>query len=218
MWQKIIKFIAGVLAMPIMVSVSIAFYANIIAVKELSGILQYFMWGIASYIAIHLLFFKPTFIYVLGHEAVHAVTSWVMGGKINSFKVSKEGGSVSTTKTNTVIELSPYFVPIYSIILMLVYFVIAYSYNINGAAFVYLIGFTLTLHVVMTIEVMKTRQPDLMESGYLFSIVVVYVLNIVIIALLFSLLFKSFSVKKFFVDSFTYSKDIYAAIVRQLFS
>ena len=218
MWQKIVKFIVGVLSIPIMFAVTVAFYDNIVAVKELTGILQYFMWGIGAYIAIHLLFFKPTFVYVMGHEAVHAVTSWVMGGKISSFKVSQEGGSVTTTKTNTVVELSPYFVPIYAVILMAVYFVVAYSYSINGSVFVFLIGFTLALHVIMTIEVMKTRQPDLMESGYLFSIVVVYVLNIVIIALLFSLLFRSFSAKKFFVDSFVVSKDIYAAILRQLFS
>ena len=69
----------------------------------------------------------------------------------------------------------------------------------------------------MTTEVMKTRQPDMVKSGYLFSIVFVYVLNIIIIAMLFSLLFPSFSSKKFFIDSFTFAKDIYTAIIRQLF-
>lgn len=217
MWMKALKFIAGLLALPIMYAVTKAFYDNVIVVSELTGILQFFMWGIGAYVALHLLFFKPTFIYVIGHEAVHAVTSWVMGGKISSFKVSPEGGSVATTKTNTIVELSPYFIPIYSIIIMAIYFVVAYSYSINGSVFVFLIGFTLAMHVVMTIEVMKTKQPDLMESGYLFSIVVVYVLNIVIISLLFSLLFKTFSAKEFFVDSFVIAKDIYAAIARQLF-
>lgn len=217
MWQKAIKFVVGVLSIPIMFAVTNAFYNNIVGVSELSGILRYFMWGVAVYIALHLLFFRPTYIYVLGHEAVHAITAWVMGGKISSFKVSEEGGSVGTDKTNTVIELSPYFIPIYAIIIMAIYFVLAYSYRINGAAFVFLIGFTLTLHVVMTIEVMKIRQPDVMKSGYIFSIVVVYVINIVIIAMLCSLLFRSFSAKKFFVDSFSVSKDIYTAIIRQVF-
>ncbi len=217
MWLKAIKFLAGLLSIPIMVAVSKSFYVNIVGVTELAGILKYFMWGIGTYVALHLLFFKPTFVYVLGHEAVHAVTSWAMGGKINSFKVSEEGGSVETTKTNAFIELSPYFIPIYAVIIMVIYFVVAYSYKINGATFIYLIGFALALHVVMTLEVMKTRQPDMMKSGYLFSIVVVYVLNIVIIAVLFSLLFNSFSAKKFFVDGYAFSKDIYTAIAKQLF-
>jgi hypothetical protein len=217
MWLKALKFVIGLVSMPIMAAVTYAFYGNIIAVAELSGILKYFMWGVGAYIVLHLLFYKPTFVYVLGHEAVHAVTAWTMGGKISSFKVSKDGGSVSTTKTNAVIELSPYFIPVYAVILMAAYFLISYSYKINGSVFIFLIGFAVALHVVMTIEVMKIRQPDMMKSGYLFSIVVVYVLNIVIIAMLFSLLFKSFSSKKFFMDSFTYSKDMYEAVVRQLF-
>lgn len=217
MTMRIVKLVAGILGIPVMFGVTYAFYANITSVGELSGILRYFLWGVASYIALHLLFYKPMFFYVLGHEAVHAVFAWIMGGKIKSFNVSKDGGSVATDKTNTVIELSPYFVPIYAIVLMVVYFVISYSYNINGAVFVYLIGFALAFHVIMTIEAMKIRQPDILKSGYAFSIVLVYVLNIIIIALLFSLMFKSFSAKRFFVDSWLATKGVYAAVIRQLF-
>jgi hypothetical protein len=218
MLMKILKLIVGILSIPLMFGVTYAFYVNITAVSQLSGILQYFVWGVVSYVALHLLFYKPTAVYVLGHEAVHGIFAWIMGGKIQSFNVSKEGGSVTTDKTNTFIELSPYFVPIYAIILMAVYYVISYSYKINGAAFIYLIGFALAFHVVMTIEVMKIRQPDILKSGYLFSIVFVYVLNIIIIALLFSLMFRSFSAKHFFIDTWNATKGVYIGLIKQLFS
>lgn len=217
MIKLLIKLVIAVLAVPVAAGVSIAFYNNIILIKELAGSLQYFLWGISSYVILHLLFYKPTYLYVLGHEAVHAGIAWIFGGKIKSFKVSEQGGSVSTTKSNTVIELSPYFVPIYAIIISVVYFVIASSYSVNSAVFIFLIGFALAFHMVSTIEVMKIRQPDIVKSGYFFSIVMVYVLNIFVISLIFALLFQSFSVKKFFFDSWVLSKDIYAAIVRQLF-
>ncbi|MFA4982282.1 MAG: hypothetical protein WC592_07445 [Candidatus Omnitrophota bacterium] len=213
----VIKFIAAILSLPIAVGVSIAFRDCIVMIKELSGSLDYFVWGIAVYVVLHLLFYKPTYLYVLGHEAVHAGFSWVFGGKIKSIKVSEEGGSVKTDKTNAVIELSPYFIPIYAILITIVYFVIASSYNINGSIFVFLIGFALAFHIVSTVEVMKIRQPDFMKSGYFFSIVMVYVLNIVVISVIFNLLFPSFSLKKFFVDSWLHSRVIYAAVVRQLF-
>ncbi len=216
--MRIVKLVVGILAIPVMFGVTYAFYTNIVTVSQLSGILNYFVWGVVSYVFLHVLFYKPTFVYVLGHEAVHAAFAWAMGGKINSFTVNKEGGSVSTDKSNTFIELSPYFVPIYAIILMVIYFVISYSYKINGAVFVYLIGFALAFHVIMTIEVMKTRQPDILKSGYLFSIVFVYVLNIIIIALLFSLMFRSFSAKHFFADSWNATKMVYEVVLRQLFS
>jgi hypothetical protein len=168
-------------------------------------------------VVLHLLFYKPTYIYVLGHEAVHAGIGWLFGRRISSFRVSEKGGGVGMNKSNTVIELSPYFIPVYAILITIVYFVIASSYNINSSTFIFLIGFALALHIISTIEVLKIRQPDIVKSGYFFSIVMVYILNIAIIAVIFGLVFPSFSVKRFFIDLWTISKSIYIAIVRQLF-
>ncbi len=217
MLKLVIKFVIGILAIPVAIGTTQAFYRNIILIGELASSLNLFVWGIASYAVLHLLFYKPTFLYVLGHEAVHAGTSWIMGGKIKSFKVSKEGGAVTTDKTNVVVELSPYFVPIYAIAVAVIYFVVASSYNINGSVFVFLIGFALAFHIITTIEVMKIRQPDIVKSGYVFSIILVYVLNIVVISLIFSLLFPAFKAKSFFVDAWRSSGHMYVSIVRQLF-
>lgn len=217
MMKLVIKFAIGILAIPVAIGTTRAFYDNIILIKELASSLNLFIWGIAVYTVLHLLFYKPTFLYVLGHEAVHAGTSWIFGGRIKSFKVSKEGGAVTTDKTNVVVELSPYFVPIYAIIIAVVYFVVASSYNINGATFVFLIGFALAFHIISTIEVMKIRQPDIVKSGYLFSIIFVYVLNIAVMSMIFSLLFPSFKAVHFFKDAWSYSGHTYVAITRQLF-
>lgn len=213
----LIKLIVGVLALPLTYGATAAFYSNFVLIKELAVNISYFTWGIASYVVLHLLFYKPTYLYVLGHESVHAGLAWIFGGKIKSFKVSEDGGSVGTDKSNFVIELGPYFIPIYAIIITIIYFVIASSYNINGGLFVFLIGFALAMHMVSTIEVMKIRQPDIVKSGYLFSIVLVYILNIVVISFIFSMMFQTFSIGKFFVDLWGQSKYIYLAIYRQLF-
>lgn len=215
--KLILKFFAGVLSVPAAFAVTTAFYGNLRLVKELSGRLDLFLWGIASYVILHLLLYKPTYLYVLGHEAVHAGMAWVFGGKIKSFKVSEDGGSVATDRSNVVIELSPYFVPIYAIIISVIYFIVSASYNIDSSLFMFLIGFALALHMVSTIEVLKIRQPDIVKSGYLFSIVMVYILNIVVISAIFSLLFPAFTLKGFFLDSWRVVRQVYAAVVRQLF-
>jgi hypothetical protein len=212
-----IKLIIGVLAIPLTYGVTVAFYKSFVLIQELAANISYFTWGIASYVILHLLFYKPTYLYVLGHESVHAGLAWVFGGKIKSFKVSEEGGSVGTDKSNFVIELGPYFIPIYAIIITIIYFVVASSYAINGGLFVFLIGFTLAMHMISTIEVMKIRQPDIVKSGYLFSIVTVYILNIVVISFIFSLMFQTFSMHKFFIDLWDQSKYIYLAVYKQLF-
>jgi hypothetical protein len=212
-----VKFIIGVLALPMMYGVTAAFYYNFMLIQELSASLRFFTWGIVSYIILHLLFYKPTYLYVLGHESVHAGLAWIFGGKIKSFKVSEDGGSVGTDKSNVIIELGPYFIPIYAIVITIIYFVVASSYTVNGALFVFLIGFALAMHMISTIEVMKIRQPDIVKSGYLFSIVIVYILNIVVISFIFSLMFPTFSIGKFFLDLWEQSKYIYVAVYRQLF-
>ncbi len=217
MIKLLIKFVIGVLIIPLAVAVSVAFYRNVMLIKELANSMNCFLWGIASYATLHLLFYKPTYIYVLGHEAVHAGMAWVFGGKIKSFKASKDGGSVATDKSNTAIELGPYFIPIYTAIIAFIYFVIAASYNIDGRIFVFLIGFTLAFHIISTVEVMKVRQPDIMKSGQFFSVVFVYLLNIVVISLIFALIFPSFALKNFFIDTWLTSKGVYIGAIKQLF-
>lgn len=217
MIKLIIKFIIGVAALPLAYGGTLAFYKNAVLISELAKRLDYFIWGIVIYVILHLLFYKPTYFYVLGHEAVHAGMAWIFGGKIKSFKVSEDGGAVKTDKSNFIIELAPYFIPIYAIIITAVYFVIASSYAINGALFVFLIGFALAFHIISTIEIMKIRQPDIVKSGYFFSIIMVYVINIIVIALIFSLVFPGFSIKKFFLDVWSSSRYIYMAAIKQLF-
>lgn len=217
MIKLLLKFVIGVLIIPLAIAAAIAFYANMLLIKELANSMNYFTWGIASYAVLHLLFYKPTYLYVLGHEAVHAGMAWVFGGKIKSFKASKDGGSVATDKSNVAIELGPYFIPIYTAIIAFIYFVIAASYNINGKFFVFLIGFTLAFHIISTVEVMKVRQPDIMKSGQFFSVVFVFLLNVVVISLIFALIFPSFKLTNFFVDTWLASKGIYVGAIRQLF-
>lgn len=217
MIKLLITFMVGVLIVPVAAGVTIAFYNNLVLIKELAGSLNFFLWGIASYVVLHIIFYRPTYLYVLGHEAVHAGVAWLFGGKIKSFKVSEEGGKVSTDKSNIVIELSPYFIPIYAVIISVVYFIIASSYNISSSTFVYLIGFALAFHIISTIEILKIKQPDIVKSGYFFSITLVYALNIVVISVIFGLIFPSFSIKSFFINSWTTSRAIYAAVIKQFF-
>lgn len=217
MLSLIVKLLIGVLLIPIAIGSTSAFYSNMVLVKELSANMRFFLWGIVSYVVLHIFFYKPIYVYVLGHEAIHAAAAWLFGGKIKSVKVSKDGGSVATDKSNFVIELSPYFVPVYTIIILAVYFVISASYKINSATFIFLIGFTLAFHLISTVEILKIKQPDIVKSGYVFSISLVYILNLAVIALVFGVLFADFEITRYFKDVFLASKAIYGGIIKQLF-
>lgn len=128
------------------------------------------------------------FLYVLGHELTHAV--FVLGclGKVTGFKAGIDGGYITTTKTNLLIALSPYFVPFWSIVAGLIYGVIHWFVDLKGVwdlLFYGVLGVTWTFHMVWTLWMLPKDQPDLREHGTFFSLVLIYLVNLLLLVGLF---------------------------------
>lgn len=220
MLGKISKFAIGLIFIPIIIGISISFFeslANIEGAKHTGS--KIFLWGVVSYVIMHLFLFKPGYIYTFGHEMMHVLSTWICGGGVKSFNISKGGGAVETTKSNFFITLSPYFVPTYTLILSFLYFLLPLFFEIPNLSTMYFFsaGFTLTLHLVFTAEVLKIKQPDIIKTGYLFSLTMIYVINIILVAFLLSLLFKGLLFEDFFYNTYINSKNIYINIFTQLF-
>jgi len=220
MLNKILKILLGVLALPICIGVSISLYEHLNQIQIVLYYRQkYFIVGIISYLVVHAVVFKPSYLYVLSHELMHAIATLLSGGRVRSIKVSSKGGSVATTKSNIFIALSPYFFPLYTIIIVLVWAATKFliKSDIDYSFFMFAIGFTLAFHIVLTIDFLKIRQTDLLHAGYLFSMCLIYIINLIIVGLIFSFLFKSMAFADFLQDSYIKTRDIYVGIFRQLF-
>ncbi|MBI5050793.1 MAG: hypothetical protein HZC11_07990 [Nitrospirae bacterium] len=150
---------------------------------------------------------------------LHTVSSWLFGGRTKQFQVTDKGGSVTSTKSNTFINLAPYLVPIYTILIWLVYLLLSLLYSLERYRnhFLFLIGLSLAFHIIFTAELLKTKQSDLLKSGYLFSISIIYIVNISIIAFCLNLIFPNFSFVEFFKSYYQITGDIYDFVFRQLF-
>ncbi|NQU74405.1 MAG: hypothetical protein HQ547_06850 [Candidatus Omnitrophica bacterium] len=220
LFKKLLNLVLGIILLPLVVPVSKSFYNQLtgIGIGDLDNP-RYFLWGIAAYLLVHLFFFKPNFFYNLGHEVVHVISTWLSLGKARKIKVSGQGGSVQTTKSNFFINLSPYFVPIYPILISIAYFTISRYQNISAYVpyFIFGIGFTLAMHIIMTVDVLKIKQPDLVKTGYLFSLVSIYVLNVILLGLVINLIFTGFSFIGMLSEFWIQSKELYSIIYRQLF-
>jgi len=220
MLNKILKILLGILALPICIGVSISLYEHLSQIQIVLYYQQkYFIVGIISYLVVHAVVFKPSYLYVLSHELMHAIAALLSGGRVRSIKVSSKGGSVATTKSNLFIALSPYLFPLYTIIVVLLWLGIKYvmKSDINCSFFLFAIGFTLAFHIVLTIDFLKIRQTDLIYAGYLFSICLIYIINLIIVGLILSFLFKSVIFTVFLQDSYIKARSIYVGIFRQLF-
>ena len=216
---KIIKSIIAILALPLVIGFSKMFYSQIAGLSFVGAKFNLLLWGFVSYVLMHVLFYKPVYIYTWGHEVMHVIATWLCGGHVTVFNISKYGGNVGTSKTNFFIELSPYFVPIYTLLLIFLMPVVRYKLARPEflAAYIFLLGFTLGMHLIMTAEVIKMKQPDIHKSGYAFSLTLIYIVNLMVIVLVLGILIKDLSFKNYFMKSINYAVDIYMRILNQLF-
>lgn len=126
--------------------------------------------------------------YVLGHELTHALWTLLFGGRPSKLRVSDSGGSVCVSKTNVWVSLAPYFFPFYTVVVLLLWLVLSALWpGIRPFAPIALfwIGLTWAFHLTFTVRFLRGRQPDVQEHGVLFSLVLIYLLNLLILTCAF---------------------------------
>ena len=139
--------------------------------------------GAACWLVIYWLLPKPMWLYVFGHELTHAIWVWLFGGSVKKFKAAAEGGHVIVDKTNFLIALSPYFFPLYAVLVVLTFLVghLIWGWKDFFVWFHLLVGVTYAFHVTLTVHVLKTQQSDITSQGYLFSAVVIFLGNVLVL-------------------------------------
>ena len=127
---------------------------------------------------------RPLLVYVFGHELTHAVWVWLMGGRVSQFKVGRDGGHIMTDRNNFWIALAPYFFPLYSIIALGIYGALSLFMDVQpyGRLLYAIIGMTWAFHFSFTCWMIPKSQTDLTDHGTFFSLVVIYLLNLILLS------------------------------------
>jgi len=163
--------------------------------------LKWFLVGAVCWLAPWLLFQRWLMIvYVFAHEWTHLLTAKAFGAVVYDWHVGRDGGWVDTSKSNTVISLSPYLVPLYTTAVVLLFGVLGLFLNLDklyhiplGSVQVpfhgqkllcYLIGFTWCLHFSCTVHTLRVEQSDLKRNGQFFSGWLIVLCNLMIVAAL----------------------------------
>jgi hypothetical protein len=127
---------------------------------------------------------RPILVYVFGHELTHAFWVLIMGGRVSRFRVGREGGHIITNRTNFWIALAPYFFPLYSILAIAVYGVLSLFYNMQpyGRLLYAIVGASWAFHFTFTCWMIPKSQTDLRDHGTFFSLVVIYLMNLLLLS------------------------------------
>ncbi|MEO8439593.1 MAG: hypothetical protein ABI540_05160 [Spartobacteria bacterium] len=129
---------------------------------------------------------RPIVLYVFGHELTHALWVWMMGGRVSRFRVGRDGGHILTDKNNFLIALAPYFFPLYSILVIALYGGLSLFFNLQpyGRLLYALVGATWAFHLTFTCWMIPKNQTDLSDNGTIFSLVVIYLINLLLLSLM----------------------------------
>jgi len=192
---SVIKLLLGLVLLPFVYSFTLAFLAELGLVEI--GYQHYFWAGVISMLLFYLFIWEPAIIYNRGYRLVELI--------FNFFK--------------PLVKVAPYLLPIYTIVLFLIFIVVFYIFRLKDSLvyFVFLFGLSLTMHLIFSAKTIRGKKGDLLKSNYIFGFSFIYILNLFLLALILNVIFNKFSLVNFLNNSFQIAASIFQAIFRQLF-
>jgi len=177
------KLIIAFLLVPVCLGAGRALWLVVTASGKADVVWVATLAGVGCWLAIYLLLPKPMWVYVFGHELTHAIWTWLLGGSVKKFKATSQGGHVIVTKNNFIIALAPYFFPLYAILVVLVFVTGHWLWNWQNYLvwFHLLLGVAYSFHLTLTWHILKHEQSDIADQGYLFSAVIIFLGNVMVL-------------------------------------
>jgi hypothetical protein len=191
----IIKLALGVCLLPFVYSTTRAFLNEGLVLDK--ALATYFFSGIISFLTVYLFVYEPVIIYAKGQKILGAIFRFF----------------------TPLVKVAPYLLPIYTILLLVLYplYALLYKSTYTIRIFMLLFGFSIALHLVFSAKSLRSKQGDFLKSNYIFGFSFIYIINIAILALGFSLFFPKYSFVNFCNQTFELAQGIFTAVFRQLF-
>lgn len=170
---------------------------------------KFLIWGVGIFLLLNFYTTIPKRLYIFFHELSHAIAAVFFSAKIFEFKVTKEEGYIKSDKSNIVIRLSPYFLPLASYIILLIHFAtliyFRHYYNYDGTypLTFFLVGFFFTTTCYYNIRLILQETSDINREQLILSFLLIFNFFFLTSSVLFFLLFSSETVidKFYFVPT-----------------
>jgi hypothetical protein len=207
MVKRFSKIIFGLALVPFCLGYLWQLFSMVFSITYKPHTPYYFAGGAIAYLVVHTLFRKPILTYVFGHELTHAFFAMLFGGTLKSFHASERGGRVILTKSNFIITLAPYFFPLYTFFILILYFIARSAAAGNAAinTLIFFSGVSFTFHLILTLIFLQTDQNDIKEEGAVFSYPLIF---------LFNVLFAGFLINLYMADQDDYLKFFLGGIIK----
>lgn len=192
---NILKFVCFILLLPVVITGTMAF------IKGLDGLLyeltSFFVRGILIYLIIHVFLYEPKPVYQYGQNIMSAIFGFFA----------------------PLVKVAPFVLPIYSMIFLILFYLASLIFKSAdiGHYFMFLVSFTLTMHMVFTAGALREKDKNVVKPDYLFAMSLIYVIDMSIMALMLGLILTDFSFPQFFSETTRMTGNVYHAVFFQLF-
>lgn len=191
----ITKLLLGICFLPWVYAITISLFAEMAKINL--ALQRYFWTGVISFVLFYLFILEPKKIYEKGHKLVEIIFAFFQ----------------------PFVKVAPYLFPIYSIVVFLIYIILSAfikaNWLLNYALF--LLGFSLSLHLVFASKAVKAKKGGILKANYIFGFSFIYILNLLLLAGIFSVIFEKFSFVSFCNLSYLQASSIFKAVFAQLF-
>jgi hypothetical protein len=200
------------------------------------GSLGFFFIGLVSYALLYgailytggRLYSHLVFLRTLRHELTHSIAGMFFGKRIDEMLVvnpASRAGTVTSHVTyldssglDSLVTLAPYYIPLFTLpLLPLRFFVDSWP----RAVIDFLIGFTLAFHYAALIDELLMqrfglRQPDITNTGMMFSYVIIGLMNLIFLAIIKAVIDQQWPNTEHFVSFLRRGWGSYLLIFQQL--
>ncbi|MDP1853009.1 MAG: hypothetical protein Q8L26_02220 [Candidatus Omnitrophota bacterium] len=193
---SILKLLIFLSILPVAAGVSYGFL-NTFSVFD-KQITDVFWAGVAAFFLVDLVILRLASLYKKGQRIIEIIFHFVA----------------------PLVKFAPYVLPIYTILILV--FAVTFSFFKDISPYrdtlLFLTGFSIILHFVYTADAMRAKQSDFLKASYFFSIVLVFLFNVIILAATLNRFLPEFSFMQFFQNACTSTKDAYKVIFDQFFA
>lgn len=191
-----LKFLFFIFLIPVLVATTLSFRLQLQTIE--GNFRDALLGGVYLYLIMHLFFYEPVDFYHFGQGLIAGLCKF----------------------SEPLAIVIKYILPFYTLVASLVYYFVV---TLSGAGGIWpyfilaLVGFTMTMHVVLTAHNLHEEDAASIKPHYFSAMSLTYIANMILLASFLDLIFEKFSLPEFFFSLFDISRVIYSHAWHQLF-
>lgn len=191
-----LRILGFIVSLPLIAGATISFFQQMDALAAYN---QCFMWGVVTYVVIHIFVYEPQAVFQIGRGLAAGI-----------FRFSPVFS-----------DIVKFVLPLYVLLLLAGLYVVEHLVEIAPAwiqVIVFSVGLFTAMHVVLTARELYEEDPSLLKPNYFLTAGWVYVLALMVVAVGLSASFKEFSLVEFFRTTARITVGVYVDAFTQLFA